>query len=62
MAGVMMPSPFSSEGSIKDSEELIKNLGCESRLEPISAAFEVLLKQMDLHKPTKGGESLSRRD
>jgi NAD+ synthase (glutamine-hydrolysing) len=56
---VMMPSPFSSEGSIKDSEELIRNLGCESRLEPISAAFEVLLKQMNLHKPTKGGESLA---
>ncbi len=56
---VMMPSPFSSEGSIKDSEELIKNLGCESRIEPISATFEVLLKQMNLYKPTKGGESLA---
>ena len=56
---VMMPSPFSSEGSVKDSEVLVKNLGCESRLEPISATFEVLLKQMNLHKPTKGGESLA---
>lgn len=56
---VMMPSPFSSEGSIKDSEELVKNLGCESRIEPISDTFEVLLKQMNLHKPTKGGESLA---
>jgi NAD+ synthetase len=56
---VMMPSPFSSEGSIKDSEELVKNLGCESRIEPISDAFEVLLKQMELHKPTRGGESLA---
>ncbi|MGB7202926.1 MAG: NAD+ synthase [Pyrinomonadaceae bacterium] len=56
---VMMPSPFSSEGSIKDSEELVKNLGCESRIEPISDTFEVLLKQMKLHKPTKGGESLA---
>jgi NAD+ synthase (glutamine-hydrolysing) len=56
---VMMPSPFSSEGSVKDSEELIRNLGCESRLEPISDTFEVLLKQMNLHKPTKGGESLA---
>ena len=56
---VMMPSPFSSEGSIKDSEELVRNLGCESRIEPISATFEVLLKQMELHKPTKGGESLA---
>lgn len=56
---VMMPSPFSSEGSVKDSEELVKNLGCDARLEPISGAFEVLLKQMNLHKPTKGGESLA---
>ncbi len=56
---VMMPSPFSSEGSVKDSEELIKNLGCEGRIEPISGTFEVLLKQMNLHKPTKGGESLA---
>jgi NAD+ synthase (glutamine-hydrolysing) len=56
---VMMPSPFSSEGSVKDSEELIRNLGCESRIEPISDTFEVLLKQMKLNKPTKGGESLA---
>ncbi|MEO8573891.1 MAG: NAD+ synthase [Pyrinomonadaceae bacterium] len=56
---VMMPSPFSSEGSIKDSEELVGNLGCESRIEPISAAFETLLTQMKLNKPTKGGESLA---
>ena len=56
---VMMPSPFSSEGSITDSEKLISNLGCEGRLEPISAAFEVLLKQMRLDKPTRGGESLA---
>jgi NAD+ synthetase len=56
---VMMPSPFTSEGSITDSEELVRNLGCESRTEPISATFEVLLKQMGLHKPTKGGESLA---
>src|SRR3954453_7563681 len=56
---VMMPSPFSSEGSVTDSEELIRNLGCKGRIEPISDTFEVLLKQMDLHKPSKGGESLA---
>lgn len=56
---VMMPSPFSSEGSVKDSEELVKNLGCESRLEPISDTFEVMVKQLELHQPTKGGESLA---
>ncbi|MEZ5422672.1 MAG: hypothetical protein R2682_06205 [Pyrinomonadaceae bacterium] len=58
---VMMPSPFSSTGSVSDSEELVRNLGCESRIEPISEAFEVLLKQLNLHKPTKGGESLPLR-
>ncbi len=56
---VMMPSPYSSEGSVKDSEELIANLGCEGRIEPISGAFEVLLQQLELHKPTRGGESLA---
>ena len=56
---VMMPSPFSSAGSVKDSEELVKNLGCESRIEPISETFEVLRDQMNLKNPTKGGESLA---
>ena len=56
---VMMPSPFSSEGSVKDSEELVRNLGCQSRFEPISDTFDVLLRQMNLHKPTKGGDSLA---
>lgn len=56
---MMMPSPYSSEGSIKDSELLISNLGCQSRLEPITDAFEVLLKQMGLDKPTRSGDSLA---
>ena len=56
---VMMPSPFSSAGSVKDSEELVKNLGCESRIEPISSAFEVLLNQLHFTKPKKGGENLA---
>jgi len=56
---VMMPSPFSSEGSVTDSEELVRNLGCEVRTEPISDTFEVLIDQLDLRKPTKGGESLA---
>jgi NAD+ synthase (glutamine-hydrolysing) len=56
---VMMPSPYSSEGSVKDSEELIQNLGCEGRLESISDTFNVLLKQMGLNEPTKSGESLA---
>lgn len=56
---VMMPSPFSSTGSIKDSQKLVKAIGCESRIEPISSAFETLLNQLHLHKPTHGGENLA---
>jgi NAD+ synthetase len=56
---VMMPSPFSSEGSVKDSEELVEKLGCRSRIVPISDAFELLSKQLGLHRPTRGGESLA---
>jgi NAD+ synthase (glutamine-hydrolysing) len=56
---VMMPSPFSSEGSVTDSEKLVRNLGCESRIEPISDAFDVLVDQLNLRVPTKGGESLA---
>jgi NAD+ synthase (glutamine-hydrolysing) len=56
---VLMPSPFSSEGSVKDSEEMARTLGMPTRLEPISGAFETLLKQMNLHKPTHGGESIA---
>ena len=56
---VMMPSPFSSEGSVRDSEELIRKLGCGRRIEPISDTFQTLLHQMKLHEPTRGGESLA---
>ena len=56
---VMMPSPFSSEGSVKDSEDLISRLGCRGRLEPISDAFEVLRRQLGFGSPEKGGENLA---
>ncbi len=56
---VMMPSPFSSQGSITHSEMLVENLGCESRIESISDTFEVLLKQLEFQKPKKGGENLA---
>ncbi|KXK06535.1 MAG: NH(3)-dependent NAD(+) synthetase [Acidobacteria bacterium OLB17] len=56
---VMMPSPYSSAGSISDSEELIANLGCEGRIEPISEAFGLLAKQLKLDAPVRGGSSLA---
>lgn len=56
---VMMPSPYSSAGSISDSEVLIANIGCESRKHPISDAYEVMLAQVGLKEPSRGGESLA---
>ncbi|MFQ9866966.1 MAG: hypothetical protein ACLRWP_08095 [Bilophila wadsworthia] len=38
--GVMMPSPWSSEGSITDSEALATNLGMETFAVPISPMME----------------------
>jgi len=38
--GVLMPSEFSSRGSVEDSEELGKNLGIELMTIPISDVFE----------------------
>ncbi|MGB0840176.1 MAG: NAD+ synthase [Chitinophagales bacterium] len=43
---VMMPSQFSSDHSISDSEKLVKNLGCLSDTVPIQPAFEVMQKSL----------------
>ncbi|MEP6925184.1 MAG: NAD+ synthase [Pyrinomonadaceae bacterium] len=56
---VLMPSPFSSRGSIADSKKLAANLGMPTRTEEISNAFEILLRQLNLHKPNHGGENLA---
>ena len=57
--GVMMPSPFSSRGSIDDSVAFAKNYGMPVVERPITSAFEVLTKEMGLTKPSRGGESLA---
>lgn len=57
--GVMMPSPFSSAGSVDDSMELGHRLGMTLRTHPITNAFESLLKDLDLTSPSRGGESLA---
>jgi NAD+ synthase (glutamine-hydrolysing) len=56
---VMMPSPYSSRGSIDDSVALGRNLGMKTIEHPISAAFEVLTKELDLVKPSSSGSSLA---
>ncbi|HEX7312699.1 MAG TPA: NAD+ synthase [Pyrinomonadaceae bacterium] len=57
--GVMMPSPFSSRGSVEDSIAFGKNFGMPVVERPITSAFEVLTKEMGLTKPSRGGESLA---
>ena len=56
---VMMPSPYSSKGSIDDSVALAKNLGMKVIEHPISNAFDVLTAELDLKRPQRGGESLA---
>jgi len=57
--GVMMPSPYSSRGSVDDSVAFGKNFGMTMVERPITGAFEVLTRQMGLTNPTRGGESLA---
>lgn len=44
---VMLPSIYSSEGSIKDSQKLIENLGIHSNIISIKEPFEILLKKLE---------------
>jgi NAD+ synthase (glutamine-hydrolysing) len=55
--GMMMPSPYSSCGSIEDSIELGRRLGMKVVERPISEAFELLRKELDLPEPTAGSRS-----
>jgi len=45
--GVTMPSPYSSRGSIEDSEALARNLGIAFQKIPITPMFESSLKSLD---------------
>jgi len=49
---VMMPSPYSSRSSVDDSLELGRRLGMKVIERPITKAFEVLLKELDLPAAT----------
>lgn len=56
---VMMPSPFSTPESVSDSVELGRRLGMRTIEHPITNAFDALLAELDLARPTRGGESLA---
>ena len=59
---VMMPSPFSSRGSIDDSVAMGQNIGMPVVERPISQAYEVLIKELGLDKPTTASEELARQN
>jgi NAD+ synthase (glutamine-hydrolysing) len=54
---VMMPSPYSSRSSVEDSVELGRRLGMKVVRHPITEAFQVLLKEMNLPPPAVGNGS-----
>jgi NAD+ synthase (glutamine-hydrolysing) len=54
---VMMPSPYSSRSSVDDSVELGRRLGMKVIERPITNAFEVLLKELNLPPATAESSS-----
>ncbi|HOO32189.1 MAG TPA: NAD(+) synthase [Thermotogota bacterium] len=46
--GVMMPSEFSSDGSVKDAVKLAENLGIKTVLIPIKNVFEATMKELSV--------------
>ena len=57
--GVMMPSPYSSTSSVKDSLELAQRLGMPTVERPITPAYQVLIKELELPAPTSQTSSLA---
>jgi NAD+ synthase (glutamine-hydrolysing) len=56
---VMMPSPYSSRGSIDDSLLLAQRLGMKTVEHPITTAFEVLTEELNLTRPSGDAPSLA---
>jgi NAD+ synthase (glutamine-hydrolysing) len=54
---VMMPSPYSSRSSVEDSLELARRLDVKVVEHPITVAFETLLGELKLPKPTAESSS-----
>ncbi len=49
---LLMPSEFSTEHSVKDAQDLVKNLGIKSEIVPIKPLFDCFLKEVskqDMH-------------
>ena len=44
--GVLMPGPYSSQGSIDDAKELVENLGIQHHIVPITSMYESFVGQL----------------
>ena len=56
--GILMPSMFSSEGSVKDSLKLAENLGMQTVTEPITPLFDSFMSATHVALPNNIGENL----
>lgn len=56
---VMMPSPYSSPASVADSVELARRLGMKVIEHPITNAFELLVRELDLPAAAATGAASS---
>ena len=54
---VMMPSPYTSRASVEDSIELGRRLGMKVIERPISEAFQLLRRELELPEPKAGGSA-----
>ena len=54
---VMMPSPYTSRASVEDSIELGRRLGMKVIERPISEAFQLLRRELELPEPKQGSSS-----
>jgi len=65
VVGVLMPGPFSSQGSIDDAKQLVENLGIESHLISITPIYEAFVGQLAEafagRKPDVAEENLQAR-
>jgi NAD+ synthase (glutamine-hydrolysing) len=53
ITGVIMPSPFSSEGSINDSQRLAQNTGFSTIIIPVSSIYKTFIENINENLATK---------
>ena len=60
--GVALPSPYSSQESVEDAEQLASNLGCRFETMPITAAFSAVRESLQPVFAKQPGEPVGKPD